>query len=183
MVEKRTNEGWSQREFARQLQLVGLNWKQQTLARVEAEQNPRPLRLSEAAAIASFFGETIETMSAPEEMTAWNIAVRGAAEALMSQELVRRRMETVGLEGQFYESINARLLDGEPDEGSRPRDELPKEVRRYLDWLRSAPTAQADIALQDAGTGIYEAAVEESHRIRVESVHAVPKQVEGDGSA
>lgn len=185
MIEKRNGKGWSQREMARQLQMVGLNWKQQTLARVEVDENPRPLRLSEAAAIATFFGETIESMCAPEEMTAWNIAVRSAAEALLGQELRNRRWQTENLEGDFHDAINSRLAEGEsvPEEYERPVQGLPRQVRDYLDWLRNAPGSDAAMALQDEPRGIYEAAVEESHRIRVESIHAVSKQDRPDGSA
>lgn len=185
MIEKRNGKGWSQREMARQLQMVGLNWKQQTLARVEVDENPRPLRLSEASAIATFFGETIESMCAPEEMTAWNITVRSAAEALLGQELRNRRWETQALEGEFYDAINSRLADGEsvPEEYERPVQSLPRSVRDYLKWLGNAPEGNAAMSLQDEPGGIYEAAVEESHRIRVESVHAVTKQDHPDGSA
>ena len=96
MTEKRLEKGWSQNEFARKLQEVGLNWKQPTVDRVE--KGARPLRFTEALAIAKFFGETVESMSAPEEFTRWQLLVREAAVAILAERLVHYQWENERME-------------------------------------------------------------------------------------
>lgn len=162
MTEKRKARDWSQNEMAKQLAMAGLNWKQPTVARVE--DGSRPLRFGEAMAIASFFGETIETMSAPETMTTWNVAVRLSAEALLAEQLAHRHLETDELQDELTKH------DYDP-----PEDELPKAVQEWVEWLRTWPTAQASIALHRHDRNLYEAAVEESRRITVESIHSIPR--------
>ncbi|OKX79839.1 helix-turn-helix domain-containing protein [Corynebacterium glutamicum] len=162
MIENRNRKGWSQNEFARRLGAVGINWKQPTVARVE--EGSRPLRFGEAMAIAQFFNETIESMSAPETMTAWNVRVRLASEAMLAETLHHRHLETAQMQSEILS-----FYEGEP-----PYQRLPRAARVWLDWLEQAPGAQAEFAIHD-DINLYEAAIAESRRITVRSIHEVDR--------
>lgn len=178
MAQKRMAKGWSQNEMARQLQIIGINWKQPTVARVE--EGSRPLRFTEAMAIASFFGETIESMSAPETTTRWNVLVRLAAEAMLGEELAFRHFQTQELEHELVRIYSDRP---EQQEGSWDlRDELPKAANLWLDWINECPTAQASHSIHYRNRNLYEAAVEEARRIAVRSIHEV-EIPESDGAS
>lgn len=163
MTEKRLEKGWSQNEFARKLQEVGLNWKQPTVDRVE--KGTRPLRFTEALAIAKFFGETVESMSAPEEFTRWQLLVREAAVAMLAERLVHYQWENERMEERVIEIY-----------GRSVYEDLPKPVAKWVDWIsHKSPTTQASLALYDHDFDLYEAAAQESGRIFVSSMHSVPK--------
>lgn len=165
MTSKRTAKGMSQNEFAKQLLIVGLKWQQPTVARVE--DGSRPLRFYEAMAIASFFGETIESMSAPETMTRWNVQVRLAAEAMLGEQLWHRHIETNELQSEV-----ARIYETFPEE------DLPQTVRSWLEWIDVGPSNIGNAAgeIHDLDRNLYEAAVEETKRIKVTSMHEVVRR-------
>lgn len=179
MAKKRIAQGWSQNEMARQLQTIGINWKQPTVARVE--DGSRPLRFAEAMAIASFFGETIESMSAPETTTRWNVLVRLAAEAMLGEELAFRHFQTQEIELELLKIYND--PSGQRKEAWNLRDGLPKAAVLWLDWLNECPTSQAAHSIHDLDTNLYEAATEEARRIAVRSIHEVEIPDPNDSSS
>lgn len=163
MTEKRLKNGWSQNELAKQLKEVGLSWKQPTVDRVE--KGERPLRFVEALAIAKFFGETIESMSAPEEFTRWQLMVRESAVAVLAERLVQYQWENYEMEKKVLETYGAPVAE-----------DLPKSVVKWLDWIGGqSPTTQASEGLYRFNADLYEAATQESARIFTPSIHSISK--------
>jgi len=62
--ERREACGWSQEEVGRQMNALGFRWWQSTVAKTEA--SARPIRVNEAAALATIFDTTILALTAPD---------------------------------------------------------------------------------------------------------------------
>lgn len=80
MQKMREGQGWSQSELARKMVEAGWsNYNQMTVSRTE--KGERPIRLSEAKALARIFGSHVEEMSASDERYSVNVALKATASA------------------------------------------------------------------------------------------------------
>ena len=170
MIELRKQKGYSQNEFAKKLQSVGLQWKQPTVARVEERQ--RPLRFVEVLAIASFFNRTVESMSSAPHVTRHQVVTRLAAEALLAEQLYHHHDET----DELAQSVEATY-------NTPPEDALPAQAKNWLEWLKSAPAGQqVAFNLYSADNDLYESASAEVLRIPSGSIQAIPHNSTGHGT-
>ena len=169
MIELRNEKGWSQNEFSKQLQSVGLNWKQPTVARVE--EGSRPLRFTEALVIANFFNRTIDSMARPRQITKHEVIVRLAAESLLGEQLLAHYWATGEMEDTILEVY-----------GEDVRETFPPNVRQWLDWIGEAPAGQPSNLIWELSVDLYEAAVAEALQIPSESIHSISMKEKKRGS-
>lgn len=125
----RIGRGWNQSDLARELEKVGLNWRQQTVARAESE--GRPLRLDEAHAIASVFGETVESMTATDEAQARDLSIKMSA----AGELLLRSCTYYSEVDDEFEALYGHVPESElPAMIAALRPDLWKELHGQIPW-------------------------------------------------
>lgn len=169
MIELRTENGWSQNEFARRLQEAGLNWKQPTVARVE--EGSRPLRFTEALIIANFFNRTIDSMARAKQFTKYEVIVRLAAEALLGEQLLMHYYKTGDMEDTILDVY-----------GEDVREKLPRHVQEWLNWIGTAPAGQPANLIWEQSVDLYEAAMAEALQIPDRSIHSISLKKDRRGS-
>lgn len=138
MQRLREDRGWSQGELARRMVAEGWDtYSQMTVSRTEKLE--RPIRLSEAAAIARLFGVSLPSMSASAEVGADMLAwLREARTSLMD---AKRNFDIKASEAERALRHVRRIMNEE-----KIPDDSP-----YLPWIEEV---QGDIVdLLDGGTG------------------------------
>lgn len=138
MQRLREDRGWSQGELARRM--VGEGWEtysQMTVSRTEKLE--RPIRLSEAAAIARLFGVSLPAMTASAEVGADMLAwLRESRTSLMD---AKRNFDIKASEADRALRHVRRIMNEEKIPADSP----------YLPWIEEV---QGDIVdLLDGGTG------------------------------
>lgn len=122
----REARGLSQRQLCVELVLHGLSWHQTTLSKVEA--GDKPLRLNEAAAIASYFDVPVESLwEATEEVDA---TIRSAQDEVQASLARERQLRRANEEARARVDAAKRVLDEAERSAGRVREELEAE------WLR-----------------------------------------------
>lgn len=108
--EERERRGWSQQQMAAELVAYGISWHQTTVAKVEAGE--RPLRLSEAWAIAHRLGVSLtELASGKRDVDARDAAVAAAFDEV---SVIHRFVEDrfMKLTGELFDSDERRKRNG-----------------------------------------------------------------------
>lgn len=158
----RTSRGWSQSELARQMVAAGWeNYSQMTVSRTE--KGDRPIRLSEARALAGIFGVDVEDMLYPEREIVsvlqlgsayesvrknWD-SVMSAAHALISSQ---HKWSSIAQDATHMNVPHGEIVTVKPGEES----DVSKEVQVWLDKGVEVEQMTPENAVQTVRDEIYD---------------------------